>query len=117
MNLSHRSIIASMADGIGELSFAGRLGSQSKTEMDICHSLHRAALGDVTFSLCEVAHNPPRYLDCGNKVSWHVIFENGRVSVASGLLDRADLIIEGDHSVLSNLARVQHTGRDPRYCF
>ena len=114
MNLSHRSIIASMADGIGELSFAGEdWVARAKTEMDICHSLHRAALGDVTFSLCEVAHNPPRYLDCGNKVSWHVIFENGRVSVASGLLDRADLIIEGDHSVLSNLARVQHTGRDP----
>ena len=44
MNLSHRSIIASMADGIGELSFAGEdWVARAKTEMDICHSLHRAA--------------------------------------------------------------------------
>ena len=53
MNLSHRSIIASMADGIGELSFAGEdWVARAKTEMDICHSLHKAALGDVAFSLC-----------------------------------------------------------------
>ena len=37
MNLSHRSIIASMADGIGELSFAGEdWVARAKTEMDIC---------------------------------------------------------------------------------
>ena len=114
MNLKHRSIITSMADGIGELSFAGNEWvARAKTEMEICHGLHKADLGDVAFSLCEVAHNPPRYLDSGNRVSWHAIFANGSVTVASGLLDSADLIIEGDHSILSNLARVQHAGRDP----
>ena len=40
MNLKHRSIITSMADGIGELSFAGNEWvARAKTEMEICHGL------------------------------------------------------------------------------
>lgn len=65
--------------------------------------------------MCEVAYNPPAWLDCGRALAWHAKFEGAVVEVGTGELDASecDFKVETDHSILSNIARVQYGTSDP----
>lgn len=110
-------VLAAMADGIGDLTFASAEWVEAArtvlTETVASNEAGLAELGE--FVLCEVAHNPPAYLHAGNKLAWHARFNGAAVDVGPGELDVAecDFKIQGDHSVLSNLARIQYHGKDP----
>ena len=110
-------VLAAMADGIGDLTFA------SPEWVDAAREVLNETVGHNTeemvdlgkFTLCEVAHNPPAYLHTGATLAWHAHFSGATVDVETGELESADcdFKVQGDHSVLSNLARVQYHGKDP----
>lgn len=108
---------AAMADGIGELTF---LSSEwVDAARDVLNSLvaERAdGLSGVKFSFCEVAHNPPAYLRVGSKLAWNVTFDGDSVAVNEGEIDASDcdFRLQGEHAILSNMARLQYKGRDPK---
>ena len=110
-------LLAVMADGIGEMPLASRNWVAAAANTLAAETERRADdLADLgTFALCEVAHNPPAYLRAGAPLAWHARFEGASVTVADGELPtgECDLKVEGDHSIMSNLARIQHHGRDP----
>ncbi len=113
----HSVVLAAMADGIGDLTFASaewvRHAGDALTAAAAKHGGGLADLGAFTF--CEVAHNPPAYLDVGGPLAWHARFDGAEVEVATGALRAAacDLKIEADHSIMSNLARLEYRGRNP----
>ena len=113
----HSVVVAAMADGIGDLSFAcDEWVAQAAAALAAAVARHAAGLQDApAFTLCEVAHNPPTHLHVGAKLAWHARFEGATVRVSSGELDaeECDLKVEGDHSIMSNLARLQYRGRNP----
>ena len=62
-----------------------------------------------------VAHNPPAFLHLEGALAWHARFDGAHVEVGTGELPAGDcdLKVQGDHAVMSNLARLQHHGKDP----
>jgi len=111
-------LLAAMADGIGDLAFASPQWVDAAREA-LTSAVGRYAAGLASlgaFTLCEVAHNSPAYLHCGSKLAWHAVFDGALVEVHSGELPASacDLKVEGDHSIMSNLARIQYAGRDPK---
>ena len=113
----HSVVLAAMADGIGDLTFGSdewvRLAADALAASAAKHGGGLTDLG--TFSFCEVAHNPPAYLAIGGPLAWHARFDGAAVEVGSGELaaGACDLKIEADHSIMSNLARLQYEGRNP----
>ncbi|MDA0791697.1 MAG: hypothetical protein O2780_19850 [Proteobacteria bacterium] len=111
-------LLAAMADGIGEVAFASEDWVKEATEvLEAAVRTHAVGLADVgQFTLCEVGHNAPAWLHCGPKLAWHAKFDGASVQVGSGELgeDECDLKIQGDHSIISNLARIQYHNRDPK---
>ena len=108
---------AAMADGIGELTFLSSEWVDAAREVLNSLVAERAdGLSGVRFSFCEVAHNPPAYLRVGNKLAWHVTFDGGSVTVSEGEIDASDcdFKLQGEHAILSNMARLQYKGRDPK---
>lgn len=106
-----------MADGIGDLTFASEEWVAAAAEvLAAAVRRHADGLADLgRFAICEVAHNPPAYLHAGASLAWHARFDGATVSVHAGELgaEACDLKIEGDHSIMSNLGRIQSRGRDP----
>ena len=108
------ALLAAAADGVGELDFAsGEWVAEARAVLEGLVETHAAGLEEVSFSLCEVAHNAPYYLHAGSKLAWHAKFEGASVEVGVGELESCDLKIQGDHGVISNGARIQYAGRDP----
>ncbi len=111
-------VLAAMADGIGDLTFASPEWVDAAREVLEAEVGQRAeGLADLApFTICEVGHNPPAYLHCGTSLAWHARFEGATVTIGTGELDadECNFRMEGDHSVISNLARLQYNGRDPR---
>ena len=60
-------VLAAMADGIGDLTFASaEWVADAKEVLIAAVSRYAAGLTDLgRFTLCEVAHNQPAYLRCG----------------------------------------------------
>jgi len=119
-NGSPSVVLAAMADGIGDLSFGSDEWIDLARETLVAAAArHADGLAGVRFTLCEVAHNPPRYLHAGAKVAWHATIEGASVTAGSGELNEGgcDFKVEGDHSILSNLTRIQYHGRDPKIVF
>ena len=114
-------VLAAMADGIGDLTFASVEWVDAAAQaLSAAVAKHAAGLADLgSFTFCEVAHNPPAYLDVGGRLAWHAtvdgVGDGATVRVAVGEADTAscDFRIEGDHSIMSNLARLQYQGRNP----
>lgn len=118
MRAGHHSVVlAAMADGIGDLTFASREWVAVAGEaLAAAVAKHADGLADLgRFSLCEVAHNAPAYLHAGASLAWHAHFDGAKVSAHVGELspEACDLKIEGDHSVMSNLGRISFHGKDP----
>lgn len=111
------ALLAAMADGIGDLAYASSEWVETAGEvLTKVVTNYGAGLSDLgKISLCVVAHNPPAYLRCGALLAWHARFDGSSVEVDQGELstDACDFKMEGDHSILSNLARIQHHGKDP----
>jgi hypothetical protein len=111
------AVLAAMADGIGDLTFASPEWVEAAAEaLKSAASRHEAGLADLgRFTICEVAHNAPAYLRCGPSLSWHARFDGSTVEVHAGELpdEECDYKMQGDHSIISNLARIQYHGRDP----
>jgi len=110
-------VLAAMADGIGDLCFASEQWVDAAAEVLATQVSRRAeALADLRrFTICEVAHNPPAYLHCAGSLAWHAVFEGSSVTVSAGELpdEQCDFKMQGDHSIISNLARIQYHARDP----
>ena len=113
----HSVVLAAMADGIGDHTLASEEWVSLAAEVLAASAAkHGDGLGDLgSFTFCEVAHNPPAYLDVGGPLAWHARFDGAEVEVGSGELaaEACDLKIEADHSIMSNLARLQYQGRNP----
>ena len=111
-------LLAAMADGIGDLTFGSEEWVEAAREALASAAAERAdALADLgTFTLCEVAYNPPAYLRCGPKLAWHAKFDGPSVEVYPGELPEAecDFKMQGDHAIISNMARIQYLGKDPK---
>lgn len=111
------AVLAAMADGVGDVPFASREWIDLATaSLAAAVEKHAAALPDVgAFTLCEVGHNAPAYLHCGASLAWWAKFDGATVAVGDGELadDECDFKMQGDHSVISNLARIQYHDRDP----
>ena len=111
------NLLAVMPEGIGDLIFGSEewvaTASEEMTKSVEKHARGLSDLGEFTF--CEVAHNPPAYLHCENKLSWHAKFSNGSVQVAVGELgtEECDYKMEGDHGIISNFSRILNHGNDP----
>ena len=113
----HSVVLAAMADGIGDLTFASREWVVAAADALATATAQRSdGLADLgEFAVCEVAHNPPAYLHVGGKLAWHARFDGASVTAVAGELgaDECDLKVEGDHSIMSNLGRIQAQGRNP----
>lgn len=111
------AVLATMAEGVGDLSFATpEWVAAAQEALTAAVAKHADGLKDLgEFTLCEVAHNPPAYLHAGAKLAWYVKFDGSKVEAHTGELsaDQCDLKIEGDHSIMSNLGRIQYHGNDP----
>lgn len=111
------ALLAVMADGIGDLSFAApEWVSVAADVLSAAVARRASGLGDLgRFTFCEVAHNAPAWLHGASTLAWHARFDGVRVEVAAGELpDQAcDFKLQGDHSILSNLTRIQYHGKDP----
>lgn len=111
------NLLAVMPEGIGDLTFGSEEWvAVASDEMSRAVEKHARGLADLgEFSFCEVAHNPPAYLHCGSKLSWHAKFFESSVEVAAGELSKeeCDYKMEGDHSVISNFSRILNFGKDP----
>ena len=110
-------LLAAMADGIGDLTFSSAewVDVARQTLQEIVDPYASSLSGLSHFTLCEVAHNPPAYLQGGALLAWHARFTGAEVEVDLGELSKneCDFKISGDHSIISNLARLQYHGRDP----
>lgn len=118
MHAGHHSVVlAAMADGIGDLTFASSEWVSVAGEILAAAAARQAdGLADLgRFSLCEVAHNAPAYLHAGPSLAWHAHFDGAKVSTHVGELrpEACDFKVEGDHSVMSNLGRISFHGNDP----
>ena len=72
-----------------------------------------AATVDVTFSVCEVALDPPRHLSPnGASLAWSYKVAGGEVVFSQVEADDVDLKIEGDYAALASLAPLV-IGADP----
>jgi hypothetical protein len=109
-------LLAAMAEGIGDLTFASAEWVETAgATLSAAATRHAEGLQDLgQFTLCEVAHNPPAYLHGGATLAWYVQFDGSVVVARTGEPEHCDLKIEGDHSIMSNLARIEHHGNDPR---
>jgi len=111
-------VLAAMADGIGDITFASSEWVEAaRQSLAASVETYAEGLADLgKFTLCEVGHNAPVYMHCGPTLAWHAKFDGASVEVGEGELDgsECDFKMQGDHSIISNMARLQHTGRDPK---
>ena len=110
-------VLAAMAEGIGDLTYASPEWVEvAKEAMSAAATKYADGLKDLgQFTLCEVGHNAPAYLHAGSTLAWHVKFDGSSAEVHTGELpaEECGLKIQADHSILSNLARIQYHGNDP----
>ncbi|MCY3857968.1 MAG: hypothetical protein OXG25_03570 [Gammaproteobacteria bacterium] len=117
-NGSVSTLTAAMPESIGDLTFA------TKEWVDAARDIlsdeverYRDQLQDVgRHSFSQVAHNAPTHLHVGNTLAYTVIFENGGAEIVAEELpdDQCDMKMTGDHSLMSNMARLVFQGKDPK---
>jgi len=111
-------VLAAMANGIGDLTYASPEWVVAAGEvLRATAAKYADGLTNLgAFTLCEVAHNPPAYMHCGPSLAWHTKFNGSTVKVHEGELpdEECDFKMQGDHSIMSNLARIQYHGKDPK---
>lgn len=107
-----------MADGIGDLTFASAKWVAAAGEaLSDAATKYADGLKDIdTFTLCEVGYNPPAYLHAEASLAWHAKFDGSTVTAHTGELpaEDCDFKVQADHSILSNMARIQYHGKDPK---
>ena len=117
-NQSVSPILAAMPDGIGDLTLGAEEWVAAAHEIltRLVHEHADSLRSGEGFTVCEVGHNAPAYLHCGGKLAWNFTIDGASVNASTGELDanECDLKIEGDHSIMSNLARIVKHGTDPK---
>ena len=110
-------LLDAMADGIGDLVYASpEWVEAAQAALAAATAAHTDGLENLgQFTLCVVAQNPPAYLRIGGPLAWHVKFDGAKVEARAGELPagQCDFKVQGDHSILSNLARIQRHGNEP----
>jgi len=116
-NGQESALLAAMPPGIGDLTFAAPEWVDAAREtLTQAAAQHADALADLgTFTICEVSHNAPAWLRSGSKLAWWLRFEGASVTMECGELDSADCDYkaQGDHGLMSIMARISSTGNDP----
>lgn len=107
-----------MPASIGDLTFASAEWVDAAREIleAECERYRDALKNANRHSFCQVAHNAPIHLHVGNTLAFSVIFENGGAEIIAEELpdDQCDMKMTGDHSLMSNMARLVFQGNDPR---
>ena len=103
-----------MAEGIGEVIFASSEWVAIAAE-ELKKLLAASELTSTCFTLCEVGHNAPVFMNSGDKLAWFAKIDGGKVEVGAGELTEkeCDYKVECDHAVISNIARIVYDGNDP----
>ncbi len=116
-NVTHTSLLAVMPEGIGDLTFASEEWvDYARDVLEAQRSRYASQLADLEpLTICEVGINPPAYLRCGDRLAWWARISGDRVDVGCGELakNECDFKVTTDHSVISNIARIQFEGSDP----
>ena len=111
-------VLASMAPGIGDLTYGTTEWVEAaQSVLDThAHILAESLEDSPSFKICVVGHNPPAYLHLGRPIAWHCSIQKSNVEVNTGELSASDcdLKIVGDHSIISNIARIVYHGNDPQ---
>ena len=106
-----------MPESIGDLTFATTEWVDAAREiLDAEANRYREELeGASRHAFCQVARNAPVYLGVGNTLAYSVIFENGKAEITANELpdNECDMKMVGDHSLMSNMARLVFQGKDP----
>ncbi len=111
-------LTAAMPESIGDLTFATKAwvnAARGLLETEI--ERYREPLKQANrHSFCQVAHNAPHFLHVGNTLAYSVVFENGSAEIMAEELpdDQCDMKMIGDHSLMSNMARLIFRGKDPK---
>lgn len=111
-------LTAAMPDSIGDLTFA------TKEWVDAARDVLNAEVeryrdelkGVNRHSFSQVARNAPAHLHVGNTLAYTVVFERGGAEIVAEELpdDQCDMKMTGDHSLMSNMARLVFQGKDPK---
>ncbi|MYD43387.1 MAG: hypothetical protein F4W90_05795 [Gammaproteobacteria bacterium] len=106
-----------MPDSIGDLTFATQEWVDAAREVlnEECDRYREQLKSASRHSFCQVAHNAPAHLHIGNTLAYSVVFENGEGEIVAEELpdDECDMKMAGDHSLMSNMARLVFQGKDP----
>ena len=117
-NGQESALLAAMPPGIGDLTFGTQAWVDAARDvLTRAVADHADALQDLgTFTLCEVSHNAPAWLHCGSRLAWWARFDGASVTIESGELDagECDYKAQGDHALMSIMARISSTGNDPK---
>ena len=111
-------LTSAMPESIGDLTFATKEWVDSARDvLDAEVDRYRDQLKVVSrHAFSQVARNAPAYLHSGNTLAYSVIFENGGAEILAEELpdDQCDMKMTGDHSLMSNMARLVFQGKDPK---
>ena len=111
-------LTAAMPDSIGDLTFASKewVDAAQVLLTQETRAFAEELKGVPRHSFSQVAHNAPQFLHVGNTLAYTVIFENGGATILNEELpdDECDMKMSGDHSLMSNMARLVFSGKDPK---
>ena len=111
-------LTAAMPDSIGDLTYATDEWINNARDLlkQEAERLHDSLKEAGRFTFCRVCHNAPRYLHEGNQLAFAVSFEDGEVEINGEELPTNDCDVKtvGDHSLMSNQARLVGRGKDPK---
>lgn len=117
-NGSASVLTAAMPSSIGDLTYATTewvdvareiLDEETERFQDVLSSTE-------SFTFCRVGHNAPQYLHSSNALAFTVRFEDGGANIVAEEIpdDECDVKTVGDHSLMSNQARLVTSGSDPK---
>ena len=117
-NGSVSALLAAMPESIGDLTYATPEWVDVAREVLNCeverHKEHLSELDRFTF--CRVAHNAPQFLHGPNTLAFSVTIRKGHAEIVHEELpvEECDIKTVGDHSLMSNMARIVSHGKDPK---
>ena len=111
------TLLSLMPEGIGDLTFASPdwVDCAGKILDEQVARFQDQLVGVEPVTICEVGMNPPAYLKCGDRLAWWARISTAGVEVGTEELDAKDCNFKAttDHSIISNISRVQYEGNDP----
>ena len=111
-------LTSAMPASIGDLTFATKEwvdAAQTILDAEVTNFADQIK-GTSRHIFSQVAHNAPQFLHVGNTLAYSVIFDNGTAQILAEELpdEECDMKMSGDHSLMSNMARLTFNGKDPK---